>query len=48
MHIEQKNLADPLAELDTSFRGDGPLDQHERPEDILYRLRDLGVRVSVL
>lgn len=48
MRIEQKNLADPLAELDTSFRGGGPLDQHARPEDIVYRLRDLSVRVSVL
>jgi hypothetical protein len=48
MRIEQKDVADPLVELNRRFRAGDLRDSHEHPRDIVYKLRDLDVRVSVL
>jgi hypothetical protein len=48
MRIEQKDIADPLAELDRWFKGGGSLDRHERPADNVYKLQELDVHVCVL
>lgn len=47
MCIEQKDVANPLAELNGRFKGGGPLDPYECPEDMVYKLQDLHVRVTV-
>jgi hypothetical protein len=48
MRIENKQAADPLADLQREFRGGGSLASYNRPEDVTYKLPGLDVRVSVL
>jgi len=48
MRVEQKKIADPLAELEREFKGSGTLAQYDRPGDVTYKLRELDVQVSVL
>jgi hypothetical protein len=48
MRIENKQVADPLMELERNFRGGGPLAPYDPPAEITYRLHQLEVRVSVV
>jgi hypothetical protein len=47
MRIEQKDVADPLVELNRRFKGGGPLRPYEPPDDIVQKLHDLTVWVTV-
>ncbi|MET4385644.1 hypothetical protein ABIB73_001379 [Bradyrhizobium sp. F1.4.3] len=48
MRIEKKQVVDPLVELDREFRDGGPLAPYDPPEETIYELRELKVRLSVL
>jgi hypothetical protein len=47
MRVEQKEIADPLAELANSFKGGGELPACVRPADVVYKLHELDVQVAV-